>query len=230
MNLLAIDSASSILSIAIFANDKFYVDEKDARTSHSEYVMDMIDQLVKKARVNARKLDGIVCMGGPGSFSGLRIGFSAAKGLSLALGIPFAPILSLDCIAAPFSNTDFVIPVIPAHKNAYFFALYRQGKIESPVYDEEIKNINELFENDTFNVKDIVLTGPGSDTLYQSVSLKAQNRISLAFTKKGYSKELIEIANKNKLFDNINKAWYYQGPDYFRKTDAEKQLAINTGA
>jgi tRNA threonylcarbamoyladenosine biosynthesis protein TsaB len=229
MNLLAIDSASSSLSIAVHANGELYIDEKDARTSHIEYVMDMIDQLVKKASINARKLDGIVCMGGPGSFSGLRIGFSVAKGLSLALGIPFAPIPSLDCIVKPYSNADFTIPVIQAHKNAYFFAFYRQGKIESPVYDEEIKNINELFENNTFDVKNIVLTGPGADTLYQSISLKAQSRISSVFTKKGYSKELIEIANENKIFDNVNNTWYFQGPDYYRKTDAEKQLAKNTG-
>lgn len=240
MNLLAIDSASSILSTAVYANDKIYIDEKDAKTSHIEYLMDMIDQLVKKAAISARELDGVVCMGGPGSFTGLRIGFSAAKGLSLALGIPFAPIPSLDCIALPYSSLDLVIPVIPAHKNAYFFALYRRGKIDSRVYDEEIKKINELFENFIRDGQNIVLTGPGSDTLYESISLKAQSGISLIFSKKGYSKELIEIAKKNKVLDSINiesaiksadtnttsgiktlpvsGLWYFQGPEYFRTT------------
>lgn len=217
MNLLAIDSASSVLSIAVCANDKIFIDEKDVKTGQVEYLMDMVDRLVKNSSISARDLDGVLCMGGPGSFTGLRVGFSTAKGLSLALGIPFAPIPSLDCIALPFLTDSLVIPVIPAHKNAYFFALYRNGKIDSPVYDEEIQKINKFIEDDAPDALNIVLTGPGSDILYHALSLKAQSRISLAFTGKGYSKELIEIAKKNKILDNVNKEWHFGGPEYFRK-------------
>jgi len=224
MNILAIDSAHSVLSTALYADDKFYIDEKKTATGHVEFIMGMIEGLVKKASIGADGIGGVLCMGGPGSFSGLRIGFATAKGLALSLGIPFAPVPSFDCIALPCSDNELVIPVIPARKNAYFFAVYRTGKIASPVYDEDIGVIDETLKTAVRKDRRAVLTGPGSELLYDALSKETREGVTLNFTEKGYSKELIEIAKNQKIFDNINRGWFSQGPDYFRKTDAETEL------
>ncbi|MDR0487266.1 MAG: tRNA (adenosine(37)-N6)-threonylcarbamoyltransferase complex dimerization subunit type 1 TsaB, partial [Treponema sp.] len=126
MNLLAIDSAASVLSVAAAAGENICCFQTEAGVKHSEIVMDCIDAQMKKAGLEPQSLNGILCMGGPGSFTGLRIGFSVAKGLALALGIPFAYFPTLDCMAMPHSGfSGLVIPVIAASKNAFFCAPYR---------------------------------------------------------------------------------------------------------
>ncbi len=142
MNLLAIDTATDTLSVAIGtagtngAASSTWLFEADAGLRHSELAMDSIDQLMRKAALQPSDLSGVVCMGGPGSFTGLRIGFSIAKGLALALGIPFAPIPTLDCMARPFSALpELIVPVIDAKQKAFFCAIYHGGKCLCPGMD-----------------------------------------------------------------------------------------------
>ena len=101
MNLLAIDTATEQFSVALAAGTDTaapasWLFEADAGLRHSELVMDIVDMLMDKAALKPPDLSGVVCMGGPGSFTGLRIGFAIAKGLALSLSIPFAAIPTLD--------------------------------------------------------------------------------------------------------------------------------------
>jgi tRNA threonylcarbamoyladenosine biosynthesis protein TsaB len=112
----------------ILAGDTWLL-EADVGLRHSELSMDCIDTLMRQAALKPEDLNGIVCMGGPGSFTGLRIGFSLAKGLACALNIPFATVPTLDCMVWPLSALPgIVVPVIDAKKGAYFCALYQNGK------------------------------------------------------------------------------------------------------
>jgi tRNA threonylcarbamoyladenosine biosynthesis protein TsaB len=107
--------------------------------------MDIIDTLMKKAALQPCDLSGVVCTGGPGSFTGLRIGFTLAKGLALSLGIPFAAIPTLDCMVRPFSYWPGVaVPVIDAKKSAFFCALYQGGKRLCPDMDASPEEIGEM--------------------------------------------------------------------------------------
>jgi tRNA threonylcarbamoyladenosine biosynthesis protein TsaB len=86
----------------------------------------MIDRLMRKARIKPKDLDGFAVSIGPGSFTGLRIGVAAVKGLAYALGRPVAAVPTLDAIAenaAAFRGA--VCPVLDARKNKVYACLYR---------------------------------------------------------------------------------------------------------
>ena len=226
MNLLAIDAASSILSVAVSKGEEILHTETEAGMKHSELVMDRIDGQMKNAGLKPADLDGVLCMGGPGSFTGLRIGYSIAKGLALSLSIPFAPVPTLDCIASSHNGAGLVLPVIEARKNAFFYALYRGTERLTPDTDAASAQIAEAISHCT---EKIVLTGPGAVLLYNGLPQESMGRLELACSPGCYAKELINIAVNNGLFLNDNTAYLYSGPQYIRKTDAEINLS-NTQA
>jgi tRNA threonylcarbamoyladenosine biosynthesis protein TsaB len=231
MNLLAIDASCSILSVAAARGDEIYSREAEAGMKHSELVMDFINSQMEEARLKPADLDGVLCMGGPGSFTGLRIGFSIAKGLALSLSIPFAPVPTLDCAALPHAGfSGIVLPVIEARKNAFFYALFRNGERLKP--DEDAAAGQIAGEIERYKEKasgKILLTGPAAPALYDSLAREEKNNLVLAAENRGYAKELISIANKRKLFDNDNTSYLYSGPEYLRKTDAEINLSLKDG-
>lgn len=98
MNILAIDSATSILSVAVNNGENVFYKEDNTGARQSESAMLLIDEIMREADLKPSDLNGVVCMGGPGSFTGLRIGYSIAKGLALSLNIPFVAVPTLEKI------------------------------------------------------------------------------------------------------------------------------------
>jgi tRNA threonylcarbamoyladenosine biosynthesis protein TsaB len=221
MNLLAIDTAASVLSVAVAKKDGIHSAETEAGTRHSELVMDCIDAVMKEAGLAPNELDGVLCMGGPGSFTGLRIGFSIAKGLALALNIPFASIPTLDCIALPYSGRTLTLPVLTASKNAFFCALYR-GHIRLGLeMDASTDQIAAKINKENNGTEKTLLTGPGATVLYSALTQDCKSAVELISENRGYAKELIEIARIDNLLNKDNSARLYEGPEYIRKSDAE---------
>jgi len=236
MNLLAIDSCDSVLSVAVSRTDTdeiFYM-ETEAGVKHSELVMDCIDVQMKKAGLQPGDLNGVLCMGGPGSFTGLRIGFSIAKGLALSLSIPFAPVPTLDCIAFSANSEipcggGLVIPVIAARKNAWFFAVFRENTRLTHDMDATAGEIAEAINEKKGQDETVALTGPGAGGLFKSLPEKFAGGIAVR-EKNGFARELIYIEKKLKIFHNDNSAFLYSGPEYIRKTDAEINLTGSIGS
>jgi len=228
MNLLAIDSASPILSVAVCKADEIHCTETQAVTKHSELVMELIDSQMKKARLLPEELDGVLCMGGPGSFTGLRIGYSIAKGLALSLSIPFAPVPTLDCMAFPCRGSAPALAVIKARKNTFFYAFYRgDDLIPESSLNEDAQALKISHEIERYREK-IILTGTGAAPLYDLLSPETKKNVELDFQSRSYSCEIITIAKMRKIMDNDNTAFLYSGPEYIRKTDAELNL-LNVG-
>ncbi|MDR0301174.1 MAG: tRNA (adenosine(37)-N6)-threonylcarbamoyltransferase complex dimerization subunit type 1 TsaB [Treponema sp.] len=226
MNLLAIDAACSVLSIAVSRGEEILYSETEAGMKHSELVMDIINTQMEKAGLKPGDLNGILCMGGPGSFTGLRIGFSIAKGLALSLSIPFVPVPTLDCIAYS-AAAGLVIPVIQARKDAFFFTLFRDGSRIMEDADGTVNQIVNVIREKTSEKEKIIITGPAAQLLYNA--LPDEQRISCECSCKnmGYARELIYIAQSKNLFYNDNTVFLYSGPEYIRKTDAEINLLRN---
>jgi tRNA threonylcarbamoyladenosine biosynthesis protein TsaB len=95
---------------------------------HSQHVLKLCDDVLRGAGVRPEGLAAIACGGGPGSFTGLRVGLAVAKGLALATGAPLLLVSSLQALAADIaraapSGTRFVVPCIDAGKGeVYAFA------------------------------------------------------------------------------------------------------------
>jgi tRNA threonylcarbamoyladenosine biosynthesis protein TsaB len=239
MNLLAVDTATEKLSIALAANNDTWLFEADAGLRHSELAMETIDMLFKQAALKPEDLSGIVCMGGPGSFTGLRIGFSLAKGLALALGCPFAAIPTLDCMARPLASLKgLVIPVLDAKKSSFFCALYRDGAKICADMDASPAEIAAVISRAAAEAasagqeKQALLFGPGAQMLHGKLTQPPQSPltgINILVGKGlrwGNAQTLLEIALETDIFAN-NATDFSTGPEYIRKSDAEQSTINN---
>ena len=127
MRVLAVDTSTMAGGVALL-DDERVVGESllDVRTTHSERLMLAVERALGDAGWAADSLDGLAVAVGPGSFTGLRIGLAAVKGLALALGCPIAAVPTLDAMAAGLSWASRpVCPVLVARKGEVFASLYR---------------------------------------------------------------------------------------------------------
>jgi len=127
MRILALETATMAGSVALLEDGRLVgLSLLDIALTHSERVMAMVDRLVQDCRWTLADLDGLAVSIGPGSFTGLRVGAATAKGLALALGLPVAPVPTLDALAAnvPFADAP-VCPLLNARKGEVYTALYR---------------------------------------------------------------------------------------------------------
>jgi tRNA threonylcarbamoyladenosine biosynthesis protein TsaB len=222
MNLLAVDSSFAMLSAAAARGDGVFYTEAEAGTKHSQIVMSLLAEVMLKASLKPEDLEGVLCTGGPGSFTGLRIGYAVAKGLALSLSIPFVSIPTLDCFAFPYNGTKdkLVLAVTESKKASWYYAFFNNGKRLTEDKDGDARTI-------AAEIKEITtLTGPAAASLYNELSPEQQKKIVLDENKQGYARELITIAKMNNLFDKDCTQYLYSGPEYIRKTDAEASLNL----
>jgi tRNA threonylcarbamoyladenosine biosynthesis protein TsaB len=110
----------------------------NVKATHTERLLPSIDQVLRDAGVTLEQVAGLAVAVGPGSFTGLRIGLSTAKGLAAASGRPLVGVPTLEAIAwcLPFCAHP-VCPVLDARKGQVYCALYRHdGEQLYPIMDE----------------------------------------------------------------------------------------------
>ena len=225
MNIMAFDTATDTFSIGISTGTQSCFLSVDSAQKHSELIMDGADTLLRIAGINKTDLEAVACMEGPGSFTGLRIGFSAAKGLALALRIPIIPVPTLDCMAYSFSFWHgIVLPVIDAKKKAFFTALYSRGKRLCNYLDIGvegiIKIISEIVAGQDLQSPSLFITGPATPMVRDSLEAAFPGTVSDCNSRKGYSVELLKLAS-DRCIIKTDKEQYASGPLYLRMSDAE---------
>jgi tRNA threonylcarbamoyladenosine biosynthesis protein TsaB len=224
--IIGFDTATGVLALGLAVADpalpgsagrRYYL-EIDGGQKHSGLVMEAADTLTALAGLGKEALTAAACMEGPGSFTGLRIGFAAAKGIALALHIPVIPVPTLDCMAAPFSFwPGIVVPSIDARKNAFFTALYSGGKRISPCMDctpEEL--IGAVGSHAEQSRGGLLLTGPGTPLLYPALTAVFPKLRADPSCRRSRIDELLNLAGNMGILDHVNS-----GPVYIRKSDAE---------
>ena len=216
MTILSLDISFQKLNIALKKDDDVVFDTISDNYSHSSLLLPYIDKLMKK--MNVKTLDKVLISIGPGSFTGLRVITSAAKGISSALSIPILCLSSLDVyrysLERDLSDDEIILSLIDARKNRYYTAFYeKNGKIgnEEDLEIDEIKN----------RIK----------SLSKKVIIVAQDEILNIFKDLSDSCVFIDIEKQKNtalvLIDNIDKCNLLkksEGPVYVRLSDAENAL------
>lgn len=141
MRLLHIDTSNQPLSVAITEGNEVLAEfNSGMRINHSITMMSQIESLLEYTKLEMKDIEGIVVAKGPGSYTGLRIGVTAAKTLAYTLNIPLYAVSSLAAIAATVRMHEFLlVPVIDARRNHVYAGIYRYKGIKL-----------ELVEDDTY--------------------------------------------------------------------------------
>ncbi|UCE18802.1 MAG: tRNA (adenosine(37)-N6)-threonylcarbamoyltransferase complex dimerization subunit type 1 TsaB [Gemmatimonadota bacterium] len=130
MIVLGIETATLIEGVAVVDGDRVVAEHRShVGSTHAEHLVPTILQTLGAAGFGMKEVDGIAISIGPGSFTGLRIGLSAVKGLSLARGIPVVAVPTLDGLAyhVPFCRYS-VCPILDAKRHEVYTALYRTSE------------------------------------------------------------------------------------------------------
>lgn len=177
---------------------------KDTR-EHAAFLHPVIDDIMKKEGISMNKLDAIAVTSGPGSYTGIRVGLAAAKGLCYALNIPLITFNTLEAMAlsAAASEQDeeaFYCPMIDARRMEVFTALYSYNLKELDAPSAKILNENSFKEfRDSGKV---IFSGSGSKKFKELVK-----SVNFSFIETEIlSESLAEISSQkfNKLeFDNV---------------------------
>ena len=127
MRVLGIDTSTQCGSVGLIEDQQILCEYVlNRKMSHSERVLKTIDRGLEDSGVSIGKIDGFAISIGPGSFTGLRIGVSAVKGLAFATGKPVAGVSTLDALAQNVRYSPYLIcPLLDARKGEVYTALYR---------------------------------------------------------------------------------------------------------
>lgn len=222
MNVLALDTAADILSVALRSTDgRRYAMLQDAGLRHSERLLTSIDLLVKQASLAPSDLNLIAVSLGPGSFTGLRIGLATAKGLAAAIG---AYVVQVDNLAVYgricASFEDVVLPVIDAKKKRFYASAYRGGSQIFEAGDLSVEQIIEL----TSGVGRTVVTGPHARLFMERLgSSAARDRFHLDPShRRGIAVGMLDMAIE--VFTAHGPASDDCTPRYLRLSDAELSI------
>ena len=130
MNILAIDTASRSCSVAVINDDVLMAELTDVSgQTHSRHLMGLVARVVAMSVKRIGDIDGYAVTRGPGSFTGLRIGISTAKGLAEATGRPLVGVSSLEALAWPVYQAEAtILPMLDARRKEVYAAGYTRRK------------------------------------------------------------------------------------------------------
>lgn len=133
--LLHIETATSVCGAAVSVNGETVAfAEIDQQNVHAERLTLLIGEALRDAGFTYQNLAGVSVSSGPGSYTGLRIGTSTAKGLCFALDVPLIAVPTLDAMAAGMQqrpeaqNADLLCPMLDARRMEVYAAVYRQNE------------------------------------------------------------------------------------------------------
>jgi len=205
--LLLIETATAVCAVALSVDGKIVsVKEERGQNLHAGSLTLFIDEVVSKSGLNYNDLDGVSVSKGPGSYTGLRIGVSTAKGLCYALEIPLIAIETLKMMAAGFLSQNpgyngFVCPMIDA----------RRMEVYTAVFDSELNLIEptsaKIIDEDSFSklLQSNKITFLGDGAAKCAETLKHPNAlfVDANFNSASNMSVLAEDAFINKTFEDV---------------------------
>ena len=126
MRVLAIDSSGLTATVAVVEDTQTIAEYTvNYKKTHSQTLLPMIDEMAKMVELDLSSIDAIAVAGGPGSFTGLRIGSATAKGLGLALDKPLVNVPTVDALAySVYGCSDLICPIMDARRQQVYTGIY----------------------------------------------------------------------------------------------------------
>ncbi len=220
MKALAIDCASPCMAICAENEGLFSTKVLDIGMHQSERILPEIQTVLQDVKLTPQEIQFACLCKGPGTFTGLRLAYSALKGIQLSFGFPIYAFDSLETYALPFFELNkTILSCIDAKKKRFYASVFRQKNLVVGPVDEEITSIKKYIDPE----EEILLTGPDANYFaeeYQSVN-PAQKFIVIESKNINSSWQLLKLGNLNfeKKQPGIKD---FEGPVYIRPSEAEE--------
>ena len=203
MRYLYIDTSSSYLYSGIVEDNKLISEIKEEYGQNlSKVALPRIVSMFEDNNLEAKDIDKIIVVNGPGSFTGIRIGITIAKVYAWSLNIPVTTILSLEAMALSSDKDMYHVPMINA----------RRGYVFSAIYD---KDYNEVLKPSHIKIVDLEEKLKDIDS-YEIISKDEFDE----FEVNDYDPDILKIINTYKDKDEINP--HLINPEYLKLTEAEE--------
>ncbi len=203
--ILSLETATTNCSVALASDGKVVASRSiNSGYSHSEKINVFIQEVIAQAGVTLKDFQAVAVSSGPGSYTGLRIGISTAKGLCYALDIPLIAVNTLDAMAQGFNagKDELIVPMIDA----------RRMEVYSAVYDSEKKRVSEIeaivvddqYYSNFRSEKKLVLAGDGADKCQALFQNESSIIIQTSFVPQAeFMAELAEQKFQNSDIENV---------------------------
>lgn len=235
MRILALDSSGLVATAAVVEETQggaktiaeYTVNYKK---THSQTLLPMLDEIAKMTELDLGTIDAIAVAGGPGSFTGLRIGSATAKGLGLALGKPLIHIPTVDGLAYNFCYTDCIVcPIMDARRGQVYTGIYAFDGDKMQVLESQMAvGIEELADKLRTYDKRIIFLGDGVPVHGQTLKEELLSEKEIAFAPPHMNHQRAAAVGA------LAIQYYREGrtesaadhkPDYLRVSQAERERA-----
>lgn len=241
MRVLAIDSSGVTATVAVVEDTQTVAEYTiNYKKTHSQTLLPMIDEVVKMTELDLNTIDAIAVAGGPGSFTGLRIGSATAKGLGFALNKPLIHVPTVDGLAYNvYGCEDIICPIMDARRNQVYTGIYTFSKkagtkegsnLVEPVFQvikmQMAVSIEELAERLNRYRRPVVFLGDGVP-VYENI-LAEKLTVPYSFAPAYMNRQRAAVVGT--LGIQYYKAGKFETaeehrPDYLRVSQAERERA-----
>lgn len=231
MRILAVDSSAVSASAAIYDDEKLIAENfVNNKLTHSQTLMMMVEQVLSTADIPLSSIDVFAACTGPGSFTGIRIGVSAIKGISFAQGKPCVSVSTLEAIAQNMNFTnDIICSVMDARCKQVYNGIFKaeNGTLKRLTEDRAIA-IEQLGEELKKYSETVWLVGDGAELCYNELCENENIKLSPVHLRfqRGYG---VALSAFNKAKNGEMVTANELNPIYLRLPQAERELKKRQG-
>lgn len=214
--LLGIESSGTTCGVGVSINNRLMKQiSVDGKNVHSEKLPIFVQSIFSDLKIEIVVLSGIVLSAGPGSFTGLRIGYSFAKGIAHHSRIPIIEVPALDVWAYQIGQQDSkIMAVIDAYRNEIFYSIYEWNQKQFVrISDYSIVNIQDIAERIT---RPTLITGVITQAIESEISKVASLTVFENGTSKPSMNALLELGHQKFLKGELSDLDNCE-PFYMRK-------------
>ncbi len=232
MNILTVDTSATSASVCVAQENKI-IGEFSINTSltHSQTLVPMIEQVAEKTGVSLDNIDAIAVNAGPGSFTGVRIGVAAVKGIAFSRNIPCVSVSTLESMAYNMLDSECIVcAVMDARCSQVYNALFKisNGKVERLVEDRALSLADLKLDLQNYSEK-IILVGDGAEITFNYLENSLQNVFLASVNNRIQKASSIACVAFEKIRRNETMTASELMPVYLRLPQAQRELNKRLG-
>ena len=232
MTILAMDTSAKAASVCLASEEKI-IGEFFINTSltHSQTLVPMIEQLCEKSEVSMESIDSVAINAGPGSFTGVRIGVAAAKGIAFQHNIPCVSVSTLESMAYNMLGSDCVVcALMDARCSQVYNAMFRvtEERVERLCNDRAISLTDLKLDLHNYTEK-VVFVGDGARIAFKSLENPPENVFLAPINRISQNAVSVACAAFKQINDGKTLTPAELMPVYLRLPQAQRELNKKMG-